>query len=124
MPFAGVVLAIRVWLFLRRGVRVIATVVGEKSETFESGESRILPVVTFRDLFGRSHRITLSSERPAQQKGVRKKEIGLIYLPRHPAKAKIDHWSALWIGPIVLFAPALALLIAFGCLFLGSRFDL
>lgn len=68
MPTIGLLLSIRIWLFIRNGLRVTARIVGYKEERWEGGidtdNSRSLPIVSFRDERGREHRVVLTHERP------------------------------------------------------------
>jgi hypothetical protein len=125
MPAIGLLFSLRIWLFLRHGLRVTARIVGYKEVRWEGGidtdNSKFLPIVSFRDERGREHRVTLSHERPVKWKGVPKDEIKLIYRrgdARHP---KIAHWGLLWLVPLVLFAPAAILLMALGWLILAGK---
>jgi hypothetical protein len=125
MPVIGLLLSIRIWLFIRNGVRVTARIVGYKEERWEGGidtdNSRFLPIVSFQDERGRVHRMTLSRERPIRWKGVQDDEIKLIYRRGDPQHPKIAHWSLLWLAPIFLLTPAILLLIAAGWLLLVSK---
>src|SRR5262249_55272430 len=114
----GLLLSLRIWLFLRNGFRVTARIVGYKEERWEGGidteNSRFLPIVLFRDECGREHRLTLAQERPIRWKGIRADEIKIIYRRGAPQHPKIAHWSLLWMAPLFLFAPSVILLIALG----------
>lgn len=125
MPAVGLLLSIRIWLFLRNGLRVTARIVGYKEERWEGGidtdNSRSLPIVSFRNERGREHRVTLAHERPIRWKGLRADEIKLIYRRGDPQHRKIAHWSLLWLAPLFLFAPAVLLLIALGWQILVSK---
>jgi hypothetical protein len=125
MPAIGLLFSLRIWLFLRTGLRVTARIVGYKEDRWEGGidtdNSRSLPIVSFRDEHGRAHRVTLSQERPIQWKGLPDDEIKLIYRPGDPQHPKIAHWSLLWMVPMFLFAPAIILLIALGWLILSAK---
>ena len=125
MPAIGLLVSLRIWLFLRNGLRVTARIVGHKEERWEGGidtdNSSSLPIVSFRDEQGKPHRVTLSRERPIKWKGIRDDEIKLIYRRGDPQHPKIAHWSLLWMGPLFLFTPAIILLIALGWLLLSSK---
>jgi hypothetical protein len=125
MPAIGLLLSLRIWLFLRNGLRVTARIVGYKEERWAGGidtdNSMFLPIVSFQDEHGRSHRVTLSHERPIKWKGIREDEIKLIYQRGDPQHPKIAHWSLLWLVPIFLFAPAVVLLVVLGWLILVSK---
>lgn len=125
MPAIGLLFSLRIWLFLRKGLRVTARIVGYKEERLSGGidtdNSRSLPIVSFRDERGREYRVTLSHERPIKWKGIRDDEIKLIYRRGDPQHPKIAHWSLLWLVPIFLFVPAIILLIALGWLSLVSK---
>ncbi len=125
MPAIGLVFSLRIWLFLRKGVRVTARIVGYKEERWNGGidtdNSRSLPIVTFRDEAGKAHRVTLPHERPMKLKGVRDDEIKLIYRPGAPQHPKIAHWGLLWMVPAFLFGPAIILLVALGWLLLVAK---
>jgi len=118
MPAIGLLLSLRIWLFLRNGLRVTGRIVGYKEVRWEGGidtdNSKSLPIVSFRDERGREHRVTLKHERPIKWKGLRADEIKLIYRRGDPQHPKIAHWSLLWLAPLFLFAPAVVLLIALG----------
>src|SRR4051794_20778075 len=109
MPAIGLLFSLRIWLFLRNGLRVTARIVGYKEERWSGGidtdNSRSLPIVSFRDERGREHRVTLSQERPIKWKGVRDDEIKLIYRrgdPQHPQKR---HPGLVGLGSLFLFRP-------------------
>lgn len=125
MPAIGLVVSFRTWLFFRRGLRVTARIVGYKEERWSGGidtdNSSFLPIVSFRDEYGRVHRLTLPHERPMKWKGVREDEIKLIYRRGDPQHPKIAHWSLLWVVPAFLFGPAIVLLIALGWLVLVAK---
>jgi hypothetical protein len=125
MPAIGLLLSLRIWLFLRNGLRVAARIVGYKEDRWEGGidtdNFRSLPIVSFRDERGREHRVTLSQERPMKWKGIRDDEIKLIYRRGDPQHPKIAHWGYLWLAPIFLFGPAIILLIALGWLILVAK---
>ena len=118
MPAVGLLLSLRIWLFLRNGLRVTARIVGYKEERLSGGidtdNSRSLPIVSFRDERGRAHQVVLAHERPIRWKGLQADEIKLIYRRGDPQHPKIAHWSLLWLAPLFLFAPAAVLLIALG----------
>src|SRR4051794_38604250 len=103
MPAVGLIVSLKVWLFLRKGVRVTARIVGHKEERLMGGldtdNSRTLPIVSFKDEKGLHHRITLSQERPMKWKGLQEDEIKLIYRPGDPQHPKIAHWGYLWMAP-------------------------
>src|SRR4051794_29279996 len=124
MPAIGLLFSLRIWLFLRNGLRVTARIVGYKEERLSGGidtdNSRSLPIVSFRDERGREHRVTLSHERPVKWKDIRDDEIKLIYRRGDPQHPKIAHWSLLWMVPAFLLGPAIVLLIALGWLILVS----
>jgi len=124
MPGIGLLLSLRIWLFIRNGVRVTARIIGYKEERLSGGidtdNSRSLPIVSFRDERGREHRVTLSHERPARWKGVGDNEIKLIHRRGDPQHPKIAHWSLLWLAPIFLITPAILLLIAVGWMLLSG----
>ena len=100
LPVLGIVASIRVWLFLRHGVRVIARIVGyeivklrpEGSASSETDDQR-LPIVTFRDEKGMNCTVTLSTERALNERGVGDDEIRIIYPRGRPYKAKVDDWG-------------------------------
>ncbi len=125
MPAIGLLFSLRIWLFLRNGLRVTARIVGYKEERLSGGidtdNSRFLPIVSFRDERGREQRVTLPHERPIKWKGIRDDEIKLIYQRGDPQHPKIAHWSLLWMAPIFLFTPAILLLVALGWLMLVSK---
>jgi len=125
LPAIGLLASLRIWLLLRNGLRVTARIVGYKEERWEGGidtdNSSSLPIVSFRDEHGRQHRVTLPHERPVKWKGLRDDEIKLIYRRGDPQHPKIAHWSLLWMVPLFLFAPAVILLIALGCLILVAK---
>jgi hypothetical protein len=125
MPAVGVLFTIRIGLFLRDGLRVTARIVGYKEERINDGydmeNTRILPIVSFRDERGSEHRMTLKQERPIQWKGVGENEIKLIYRRGDPQHPKIAHWGYLWLVPAFLFGPAIVLLIALGWLILTAK---
>jgi len=125
MPTIGLLFSLRIWLFLRSGLRVTARIIGYKEERWNGGidtdNSSSLPIVSFRDERGREQRVTLSQERPIKWKGLRDDEIRLIYRRGDPQHPKIAHWSLLWMVPMFLFAPAIILLIALGWLILSAK---
>jgi len=125
MPAIGLLVSIRIWLFLRNGLRVTARIVGYKEVRWEGGidtdNSESLPIVSFRDERGRVYRVTLSHERPARWKGLQDDEIKLIYRRGDPQHPKIARWSLLWLVPIFLCTPAAVLLIALGWLLLTAK---
>jgi hypothetical protein len=125
MPAIGLLFSLRIWLFLRNGLRVTARIVGYKEDRWEGGidtdNSRSLPIVSFRDERGREHRVTLSQEHPIKWKGIRDDEIKLIYRRGDPQHPKIAYWGYLWLAPIFLFGPAIILLIALGWLIIVAK---
>ena len=125
MPAIGLLFSLRIWFFLRNGLRVTARIVGYKEERWDGGldtdNSSSLPIVSFRDERGREHRVTLSHERPIKWKGLRDDEIKLVYQRGAPQHPKIAHWSVLWLVPMFLFAPAVVLLIVLGWLLFSSK---
>lgn len=125
MPAIGLLFSLRIWLFLRNGLRVTARIVGYKEERWEGGidtdNSSSLPIVSFRDEHGKGHRVTLPHERPIKWKGLQDDEIKLIYRRGDPQHPRIAHWSLLWMVPLFLFAPAIILLIALGWMLLSAK---
>ena len=125
MPAIGLLVSLRIWLFLRNGLRVTARIVGYQEVRWEGGidtdNSKSLPIVSFRDERGREHRVTLSHERPGKWKGVAEDEIKLVYRRGDAQHPKIAHWSLLWLVPLFLFAPAILLLMALGWLLLTAK---
>jgi hypothetical protein len=126
MPAVGLIVSMRIWLFLRRGVRVTARIVGHKEErsstsNIDMDNSKFLPIVTFRDEQGLHHRITLSQERPMKWRGLQDDEIKLMYRPGDPQHPKIAHWSYVWMAPMLLLGPAAVLLIALGWMIVSSK---
>ncbi len=125
LPAIGLVFSLRIWLFLRNGLRVTARIVGYKEERWEGGidtdNSSSLPIVSFRDEHGKAHRVTLPHERPIKWKGLRDDEIKLIYRRGAPQHPRIAHWSLLWMVPLFLFGPAIILLIALGWMILAAK---
>jgi hypothetical protein len=127
LPLFGIVAAIRVWLFLRNGVRVTAKVVGHKfvklrpdSSTSSETEDQYLPIITFHDHNGIYREVTLSTERPLKMKGVRDDEVRIIYPKDNPKKAKMDYWATLWMVPMFLLGPAALLAAAIVWLYVIS----
>jgi len=125
MPMIGLLFSLRIWLFLRNGVRVTARIVGYKEERWDGGSdtdnSRFLPIVSFKDDRGRNVRATLSQERPLSWKGVQEDEIQLIYRKGDSQHPKIAHWGYLWLVPAFLFGPAVLLLLCWGWLVLTAK---
>jgi hypothetical protein len=125
LPAAGLIVSLRTWLFLRRGIRVTARIVGYKEERWEGGidtdNSRSLPIVSFADERGRQVRVTLSRERPLKWRGLGEDEIKLVYRRGDSQHPRIAYWGYLWMAPAFLFGPAAVLLLCWGWLILTAR---
>jgi len=120
LPIFGIVAGIRVWRFLRNGIRVTAKVVGHKfvkirpdSSTSSETEDQYLPMIVFHDHNGIYREVTLSTERPLKVRGVRDDEVRIIYPRDDPKRAKMDYWATLWMVPMLLLAPATLLAAAY-----------
>lgn len=128
MPALGVLAGIRVWRFVRGGIRLTVKISGHKSyrtsQMLDSTEMTYLPTVTFHDEKGVWREVTLSTERPLKMRGVGDDEVKIIYRPGRPADAKIDHWSIVWIVPLFLCAPVGLLLTVLAFLYVTGRLGL
>jgi uncharacterized protein DUF3592 len=121
LPLLGIVLAIRRWRFLRRGVRVSARIVGFETLHADASADRStinLPIVEF-DSNGRRVRITLSGEPPEGDDYASQGDtVRLIYPRGKPRRATYDNRIVLWLVPVLCFIPA-AVFIVFIALSIG-----
>lgn len=114
LPLTGAGLALRVWLLLRRGVRVRARIVGFETLDARGGsepEAVRFPVVEFRDARGKLFRFALSSSFPHQGEPAVGDTLHLVHPASRPRRATYANARAHWLPPLLCFVPALTLLL-------------
>lgn len=120
LPACGIFHCFQVARFARGAVYIKANVIGHEEETREvelsrNGLSRSrlfrYPIVRFIDKDGKTHTVTLKDERPEADQSDPKK-IGILYPRNRPKQARIAHWRARYVLPVLWFFPALFVLLA------------
>lgn len=115
--FAAVLIAGALWLLLRRlsvaasGRNTTGTIVAFESRE-DDGSLHYLPVVTFTDHRGNSHRFT-SVAGSSEQRPPLGSSVTVRYLPQSPERAFIVSFLHMWAAPLGMFALGLGALLAY-----------
>lgn len=105
------------WLFLRRwSVATSGITVSGRIVAFESREDEesvyYLPVVSFTDQQGRSHRFTSVAGGPEQRPPIGS-SVTVRYLPANPEQAFISSFLHMWAAPLGMLALGVGALLAY-----------
>jgi len=115
MPLFGVYAAIRAWRLVRHGVRVRARLLETRTTRPHHSEfdDQVDYVFEFVDLDGRIRRGTLPMAYNLKSPVV-DNHLPIIFRRDDPRIYDHAHWLRIWITPIAMFAPAIALAIWLG----------
>jgi hypothetical protein len=115
--FAAVLIGGALWLLLRRvsvassGRNTTGTIVAFESRE-DDGSVHYLPVVTFTDHRGNSHRFT-SVAGSSEQSPPLGSSVAVRYLPQSPEQAFIVSFLHMWAAPLGMFVLGLGALLAY-----------
>jgi len=93
----------RVCRFRRSAASAEGTVVDFRENVDDDGDTSYYPIFRFQDTAGQEHQICsdVGSNPPGFKKGYL---VSILYDPNNPANARIDTFSQLWLGPVILLA--------------------